>query len=291
MGSLQDFLKVQFGGLILLVQENIYKLKTKLQFMPGWQKFLLYLFIFLLIPGYFLMRFGSEIYFSNNYARESLAAHPSYSDPENLQQTKVTIVRNANGTSSAYAVITNNNLDLAIDNLNYTFTFLNSRGEEVGRSNGQTYILPNQKKWIVVPRIQSIESIASSKLTIDKPSWQKRLEVPELELKMSEPYVYEQVNPLATVTEGTIVNNSPYKLKQASMVLVLYDANNKVLAITTREESALDPYERRAYKIQWPGIYQSQITRIGLEAYTNSLDPDNLTVEANNEVNNLIEPN
>lgn len=290
MGSLQDFFKVQFGGLILTVQENVYKLKTKLQFLPTWQKVLLYLFLFLLIPGYLLARFGTEIYFTNSYGREALAAHPSYADPENLQQTKVTIVQNPSGTSSAYAVLTNNNLDLAIETLNYTFTFYNSSGEEVGNSSGETYILPNQKKWVVVPKIQSIEPIASSKLTINKPSWQKRLNVPDLELKMSEPYVYEQVNPLATVTEGTIVNNSPYRLKQASLVLVLYDVNNKVVAISTREEFTLSPYERRAYKIQWPGIYQNQVSRIGLEAYTNSLDPNNLTVESSVPPINLVDP-
>ncbi len=289
MGSFKDFFKIQFGGLVLFVQENTYKVKTWFQFLPGWQRVLIYIYLFLLIPGYVITRYGAEIYFTNNYARESLAAHPSYNNPDKLQQTKVSVIQNPSGTASAYAVITNNNLDLALEDLKYTFTFYNSSNEEVGKSSGQTYILPNQKKWLVVPKIQSIQPIVSGKLTLESLNWQKRLNVPEVDLKMSEPYVYEQVNPLATVTEGAIVNNSPYKLKQASIALVLYDSNNKVIAISTREEYSLLPYERRAYKISWPSIYRNQVNRVGLEAYTDSLDPDNLSVE-NSAVSNFVEP-
>ena len=280
MGSFKDFFKIQFNGLVLAVQEYTYKLKTTVQFLPTWQRVLLYGFLVLLIPGTVALRYGSEIYFSKAYSREALTAHPSYEDPSSLQQSKVTIVHNVNGTSSAYAMITNDNLDLAVENLPYKFTFYNDSGEEVGTSTGKLYILPNQKKWLVASKVQSIQPIASGKLSIEKPNWQKRLTVPEIELKMAEPYVYEQVNPLATVTEGAVVNNSPYTLKQVSLVFVLYDANNKVIGIVSREEFPLEPYERRAYKIQWPGIYQNDVKRVGLEAYTNSLDPDNISVVA-----------
>ncbi len=151
-------------------------------------------------------------------------------------------------------------------------------------------MLPNQKKWLVVPRVSSSEQITSAKLNLKSLTWQKRLEVPKVEFKMSEPYIYEQVNPLSTITEGTIVNNSPYVVKQTSLVIVLYDNNNSVVAVSTREEYDLAPFERRAYKILWPGIYRQTISRVGLESYTNSLDPENLSSQANAGVSNLVDP-
>ena len=96
---------------------------------------------------------------------------------------------------------------------------------------------------------------------------------------MAEPYVYEEVNPLATIVEGSVVNNSEFALKQASLVIVLYGDNNKILAVSQREEYTLKPYERRAYRLSWPGINRASVKKVDLKAYTNLLDETNLSVD------------
>lgn len=276
--SLKENLQIQTSGVAIGVQENAFRFKTWYQSLFGWQRALFIFLMVLLIPGYFAVRYGLELVLLRQYGQNALVAHPAFNNPEQLSQTKVTIVPNPNGTVSAYAIVKNPNLDLAAEELRYSFNFYNSRNQQVYTSSGVAYILPNQSRWLVVPRVESTDPISRSELVIDEPNWQKRLTVPEVELRMNEPYTYQQDSPLATITEGSVINNSPYSLQQVSLVLVLYGENNQVLAMSSREEFTLQPYERRAYLLQWPGLNRSSVSRIGLEAYTNSLDPDNLTV-------------
>lgn len=276
--SLKENLQIQTSGVVLGVQENAFRLKTWYESLFPWQRVLLIILLALMIPGFFTVRYGLELVMVRQYSQNALVAHPAYSSPEDIKQTKVSIIANPNNTFSAYALVENPNLDLASEELRYTFNFFNSSNQQVYTSSGVSYLLPNQKRWLVVPRVETLEVLSRAELEIEDPAWQKRLSVPEVELKMNEPYTYQQESPLATITEGSVINNSPYSLRQVSLVVVLYGANNQVLAVSTREEYTLRPYERRAYIMQWPGINRSAVTKIGLEAYTNSLDPNNLTV-------------
>ncbi len=277
MLQIKENLKVQFSGLILAVQDGIFSVKQRYYALPKWERSILVLLIILIIPGFFLIRYGGEFYFTKLYSRGSLAAHPAFNSPEPLEVGSVKIIQNPNGAATAYATIVNPNLDLALESLRYTFHFLNSSNEEVTSTKGETYLLPNQKKWVVISKVSSLQSVSKATLELEQPNWQKRLDLPEVNLKMSEPYIYEEVNPLATSAEGAVVNNSEYDLSHVSLLLVLYGRNEKVLAVTTREEFSMKAFERRAYKLQWPGIYKEDVVRVDLQAYTNTLDPENIS--------------
>jgi len=279
--SLKDNLQVEAQSVVVGANEGVWKLKTWFEGLLRWQRILLIILIVLMIPGYFGVRYGLELVLVRQYARQALVAHSAFTDPNPLVVSRVNIIRNSNDTVSGYLTVRNPNLDLGLDNARYTINFLDSASQIVFTSTGSLYLLPDQQRWIVVPRVESTNQITSAEIKFGELNWQKRLEIPQVELRMNEPFTYQQESPLATVTEGAVVNNSPYSLRQVSLVVVLYGANNQVLAVTSREEYSLQPFERRAYIIQWPNVNRSAITRIGLEAYTNTLDPTNLTVATN----------
>lgn len=278
MSQLQENLKVQYGGLVVTIQDGIFRVKQWFTGLPKWERVVLITLLVLLIPGLFAVRYGSELFYTKSYNQLALAAHPAFNTPDPLVVGTAKVVQNSNDASSAYVEVTNPNLDLALESLNYTFHFFNSSHEEITTTSGKTYMLPNQKKWIVVSKVSSLQPISSAtfEVTDQQLNWQKRLDLPDVNLKMSEPYIYQEINPLSTSAEGAVVNNSPYNLSQVSLLLVLYDKNNQVLAVSTREEFSLTAFERRAYKLQWPGIYRSDVAKIDLQAYTNTLDPTNI---------------
>jgi hypothetical protein len=278
--SLKDNLQVQMSGATLGAQEGAYRITSWFRNLVKWQRFLIVTAFILMIPGYFVVRYGVELVMVSQYGREALVAHSAFTDPDPLVVSRVNLLTNPNGTLSAYATVRNPNLDLGLDNQRYTVNFFNSSNQQVYTSSGSLYLLPDQQRWLVVPRVESSEQITSAEIEFEQPNWQKRLTVPEVELRMSEPFTYQQDSPAATVTEGAVINGSPYSLRQVSLVLVLYGSNNQVLAVTAREEFSLQPFERRAFIIQWPGINRGAVARIGMEAYTNSLDATNLTVSA-----------
>lgn len=279
MASLKENIEIQTGGAVLAAQEGLYKSKQTFFGLPLWERVLLIIVVVSLVPGYTIVRYGTELVLTKLNARESLVAQPSFSIPEPLEVGKVSVIKNSNDTYSAYATVTNPNLDLALPNLKYTFKFNTSSAEQVATQGGQNYLLPDQQKLIVAPRVVSSQAITSATLEIEEPEWQKRLTVPEVELRMAEPYVYEEVNPLATIVEGSVVNNSEFALNQASLVIVLYGENNKVLAVSQREEYTIKPYERRAYRLSWPGISRASVKKVDLKAYTNLLDETNLSLD------------
>jgi hypothetical protein len=279
--SLKENLQVQVQSMLVGIQELLWKIKMRFMGLFRWQRILLIVLVVLLIPGYFVVRYSLELVLVRQYARQALVAHWAFTNPNPLTVSKVNVIRNANNTVSAYLTVRNPNLDLSLENVRYTINFLDSANQIVYTATGSLYLLPDQQRWIAVPRVEPSSQIATAEIKFGELNWQKRLEIPEVELRMNEPFTYQQENPLATVTEGAVVNNSPYSLRQVSLVVVLYGANNEVLAVTSREEYSLQPYERRAYVIQWPNLKRSAITRIGLEAYTNTLDPTNLTVATN----------
>lgn len=281
MASLKENIEIQSGGAVLATQEGAYRIKQWYLNLPRWEKGLIIALAILAIPGYFGVRYGTELIMTKQLARESLVAQPSFTDPEPLQVTKATIVENSTGTYSAYVTVTNPNLDLGLPQMSFTFKFFNQAGEQVATYDGDSYILPDEQKLVLAPRVLSEEEISSATFAVDTPTWQKRLSLIDVELRMSEPYVYEELSPLGTSAEGSVVNNSEFNIKQATLVLVLYGPNNKILAVTQREEFSLKPFERRAYKLTWPGIIRGQVTKIDLKAYTNVLDESNLTVGSN----------
>lgn len=278
MVSLKENLEVESRGAVLAVQELTWRLRQWFLGLEPWKRIILVVMTALLLVGSFMIRYGLEAVLTYRYNQLSVIAQPAFSRPDALVVSAVSVVKGSGNFVSAYATIKNPNLDLALTDLTYTMNFENSIGDKVGEVRGSLYLLPDQQRWLVVPRFESIEIPTKASLTFGELKWQKRLSLPEVNLRMTEPLVYQQEQPNALIGEGAVINTSPYYVKQATLVFVLYGTNNQILSVTSREENNLSPYERRAYIMQWPNLNRSSVQRVGLEAYTNTLDPANLSV-------------
>jgi hypothetical protein len=70
------------------------------------------------------------------------------------------------GVYSAYVEVENQNLDLVADNIGYNFRFYNSKNEEVYSSKGNFYLLLGEKKFVVLPKFVSTESVTFGKFEL-----------------------------------------------------------------------------------------------------------------------------
>ncbi len=109
-------------------------------------------------------------------------------------------------------------------------------------------------------------------------AWQKRLNLPQVKFQIASPNLSQQFSPPAFVVEGDYVNNSPYLLKSVRLTFVLFDSQNKIIGLSSRDDTTIKPFERRAYKQIWPSISGANINRVEVEADTNTLDSRNITV-------------
>jgi len=246
---------------------------------PKSLKWFAVVFLLAAIPGYFLVKSLSHSYWSSRYKGLVLSAHKSFTDAVDPSISQVTITTAGPDIYTAAAKITNNNLDLSADNVSYEFDFYNEKSELLKTASGKLFLLPGESKYLVVPRVESSEKIASAEVKLPGTlPWQKRITIPQVSLSVSQPNYYNQTTPLAFVVEGALKNQSPYLLGRVTLTFLLYDAQGKLLAASEREESALKPGELRTYKQLWPGIYSTDVVKATVLTGTDTLDPENLTL-------------
>lgn len=279
MAGIKETVKVNVQGALLGVEEGGFSFVTQFKNMPRWKQWVILIVAIAIIPAYLIARIGTEQYLTQKYGRESLAVHPAFKTTQQPVVGAMTIIRNPNGTYSAVVQVTNPNIELSATNISYTASFLNSNKQLAYNPSGTMYLLPDEKKYLVFPRIESASAIVSGTLKLEEVKWQKRLSIPEVKLRASEPILTDESNPLTFVVEGSIINESPYQVGTARIVFLLYDKDEKIIGVSQRDENTLVPLGRRAYKQLWPGLYKSQVKKVQVVPTTNSLDPQNITTD------------
>jgi hypothetical protein len=176
-----------------------------------------------------------------------------------------------------------------MDDMN--FHFFNGSKQKIDGVTGVLSLSPNQDSYVIASRVAVSEPIISATLEMHNLNWQKRSEIPNIRLITPEPDGYNSLNPLAFVTEGAVINQSPYRLSSVRLVFLLLDQSDAIIGAGDRLEFNLNPNERRAYVQQWPNIYEDQVARVIVKAETNVLDGNNVILPKNtNDGSDLSRP-
>lgn len=278
----------------LSIQEAELATQQGLSSMPGILRWLLILCLLAIIPSYFIAKTISYKIWSYEYSKKIPVAKPSFTDPKEPKISEVSVTTLGEGVYSAAVNVSNQNLDLSANNIPYTFNFYNSQTEKVYSENGRMFLLPNQTKYVLVPRFTTAEKISFTEFSInpEQIKWQKRLSIPTVKLDTSAPSTFQQGLPPAFVVEGSFTNQSPYTLKQVKLIFVLFDQSLKIIGTSQREEFTVAPFERRTYKQLWPGLVAPNLSTVKIFADTNTLDGSNLIIEnpSSDSSSNLSRP-
>lgn len=278
----------------LSIQEAELSAQQNLSNLPTIVRWFVILGVLAIIPAYFISKNISYKLWSAKYSATLIQAKPAFTNPKDLNISDVYVTTNGEGVYAGVVKVTNENLDLSAKNIPYIISFLNAKEETIYSEQGKFYVLPNQTKHIIAPRFTSTEQIVYTNFSIDKDSikWQKRINLPIVTISNSTPKTYQQFSPLSFVVEGDITNQSPYNIKQVRITFVLYDKNQNIIGASQRDEFSLKPFERRTYKQLWPNISESNIYTVKVFTDTNTLDPNNITVETSeiNSSSNLSRP-
>ncbi len=281
MAGIKESVQLNVQSAVLGVQEGGFKFTSQFKAMATWKQRLILGIVIAIIPLYLIARIGTDQYLSARYGREALSAHAAFDTAQNPLVGKMQIITNPNGSYSGLVLVTNPNIDLAATGITYTANFQDSSKKIVYTTNGTIYLLPNEKKYVVIPRIESGSStVVSGSLELGEVKWQKKLDIPEAKLRATEPLLYDESNPLTFIAEGSIINESPYRIGSARIVFLLYDASDKIIGVSQRDEYTLVPFGRRAYKQLWPGVYRTDVKKVQVIPVTNTLDPKNITTDA-----------
>lgn len=262
----------------LEIQEKELDLKDFLASFSKTKRITVITLVILIIPIFFIAKYTvAQVYMSDYAKNTELPAHPSNVSALPVKIIEASNLQIAGNAYSSYALIKNQNKDLAAQELRYVFHLFNSSGKEIYTYNGKSFLLGGEQKYLILPNVRLNE--APTKITVEvmDPVWQKRLDVPNVILKTGIPEYGDQTNPEGFYVKGNVENQSPYRLGTVVIKAVLFDKNHKVVGVTEYNADTVESKELRAYKMFWPVPFESLVNGVPqVTAETNVLDPSNL---------------
>ncbi len=262
----------------LKLEETEFKVQKALKGFEHWQKIVLAICLLGIIPCYFIAKSLGNYYYKKIYDKDLISANASFVNPKDLLVDRTDIASLGNNEFAVAVQIVNQNLDLAAKNINYQLDFFDNKGMLTAQSQaGQFNILPDQRKFIIAPKIIAPQGLVVSKIKIlSSPVWQKKVSLPEIKLIASLPKGKDQIDPFGFVLEGNIYNQSPYLIKEVKLNFLLYGNGGKIIGASFRSEFDLPPNQKRDYKHIWPGISGKNVVRAEVVAETDLLNKNNI---------------
>ena len=262
----------------LKVEETEFKAQRALSRFSPWQRWLMILCLVGAIPGYYIARAAGNAYFASSYSQDLITAHPSFEKADKLVVDRVDVASLGENEYAAVAQIVNPNLDLASKSVKYEFNFYDQAGQTAApAASGSFYILPNSRKYLIIPKITSLTNLAGVQINLSEDIvWQKKLDLPKVNLVASQPKGQDIANPFGYVLEGSVYNDSAYHIKEIKLSFLLFGDGGKVIGGSQRSEFDVKPYEKRGYRQIWAGISGRNVVRAETVAETNLLDKSNL---------------
>ena len=263
----------------LEMQEAQLATQKSLDRLPPLLKWLLIVLLVAVIPSYYIAKSISFNIWQKKYQQTQLTAKPSFTDAKAPVASTVTLTTLKQGSYAAMLTISNPNFDLSLDKVPYKIIFYNAQKQQIYSYSDELYLLPNQTKFLTVPTFTANDAVAYSNFQLSPNlPWQKRLQIPVVGLVTSPAKSSQQSSPPAFAVTGDFTNNSSYTLGKVRLTFVLYDSGNNIIGVSQRDEFTVTPFERRSYTQLWPNSYVSDLGKIDVEAYTDTLDQNNISV-------------
>ncbi len=262
----------------LKLEETEFTLQKILNRFTKFQKIILLICVLGALPSYFLAKAIGNYYFKKIYNQELISANPSFKNPKDLLIDRTDIATLGNDEFAVVVQIVNQNLTLATKDIGYQIDFLDDKGMLTAQSQkGKFNILPNERKFLIAPKIISPQGVALAKIKLlDTPVWRNKLSLPKIKLITTTPKGRDQTDPFGYVLDGNIYNQSPYLIKEVKLNFLLYGTGGKIIGASFRSEFDLPPNQKRDYKHIWPGISGKNVVRAEVVAETDLLNSNNL---------------
>jgi hypothetical protein len=246
---------------------------------PPLARWLLILAILAIIPAYFISKSLALKYWEQRYKAAKITAKPSFTDAKALEVTKVVIIPLTANSVAAVVSLRNENVDLSLEQVPYIINFYDVNKDIVSTIQDKFFLLPNEEKYLIVPKVTSSFPIVSGEIQIpDNLPWKKKINLPQVNLLTSVPVGSEQSSPPAYAVDGSFTNNSPYSLKQVRLYFILKNPQGEIVGVSQRDEFSVNPFERRSFKQLWPDFSPGPVATITVLPETNTLDKANISI-------------
>lgn len=176
----------------------------------------------------------------------------------------------------AYAKISNVNNSFGGETVRYVFKFYGEDGGEIASIEGSTYILPQEKKYIVEQGVTVPDVVARMDVSIAAVEWREFSDFQTMNIHV----VNERYDQASAGTEfgeayGLVRNDTAFDLGEIEVVVLLRDSYGNVLEVNSTAMQTIRAGEARDFRSTWRDPFSGTVKSMEVEAYTNVYSNDN----------------
>jgi len=199
------------------------------------------------------------------------------SEIEDIQVLWTKSVPTQNNFFDLVAQIRNPNQNYGVGTVPFIFEVYDTDGNPIAQSSGQTYILPNQTKYIIEPKVKISQSWGEIKISFGEIKWDKLTDyqAPNLAIQQKEYRLLDYREPGFSQARGVLVNKSSFDFNKVSINVLLFDSSGQLVGLNITEMNTLLSGQERDFIVTWFNKIDNQVVLVEMEAETNVFDPDN----------------
>lgn len=171
------------------------------------------------------------------------------------------------------AKIENPNPNWGIESLNYQFNIYDSNNQLIGYKTGNTYLLPQETKYIIEQRMTTKMDPARVNIELNNINWRKLKDFKELEIRIKNGEI-KNIEQGFNKLVGNVENKSNYDLDKIEVSGLLF-SDGKIITVGRTEMRTILMGETRYFEINWPYEASEEVKSFELKPYTNIFLNDN----------------
>jgi len=184
-----------------------------------------------------------------------------------LEVIFVQAIKTENNNFDLVAKIKNPNQDFGAKSFSYLFNLYDQKDELAFSKQGESYILPQEIRYIIEQKVLTDSKISRAELKITHINWQKLVDYrePELLIRNSN---FEQSED-SSQAFGTLENRSNYDFDKIDIYAILFGRESKILGVGKMNLRTVSSKENRYFELSWFFPISNQIENIDITARTN----------------------
>lgn len=184
-----------------------------------------------------------------------------------------------NNTYDVVAKISNPNDSMGAKTFNYSFSIKDVSGTVIATSEGTSFILPSDTRYIAQLGLKTADGAAPASIdvTISDAQWDNLANVGKPQIGVYNKKFGAAADGNGSEVEGVIRNESSYDLKKIDVTIVLRDEKGKIVGINTTQRDSVRSKEQQDFHVSWPYPLGADVQKIDVDPQTNVFDLQNMT--------------